>query len=476
MARLLGWLGLCLSFSVLLQAPFACRAEEGLLRAGFATADITPKVTSEKPVWLAGYGFNRKATGVHDPIMVRAAVLASGEQRIALVGVDLVGMQLPDVERVRRELPEFAHVLVGSSHNHEGPDVIGIWGRNPFHRGVDDDYVSLVIKQIVSAVRSAEKQLQPVSARFGTAEDESLVNDSRQPLAKDAVLRALHLEAGGKPAGLIVQWNSHPEAMGSKNTLLTADFPWATVGKLEKELGCPVVYLSGAVGGLLAPPGELKTASGKLLRDGSFEFTEEYGLLVADLALKAVKQSQPINLTPFRVATKRVSAPIDNAIYRAARAFGVLRREAWEWKGDPAAPGPPLGPKSPAGPVCLQTEVGCLALGELSLALIPGELYPELVYGKFQDPVEPNVDFPDAPREPYVAQIFGQRKWMLVGLANDEIGYLIPRSQWDEKPPFAYGRKESQYGEINSCGPQMAPIVMRALQACVEELQTSGEK
>jgi len=25
---------------------------------------------------------------------------------------------------------------------------------------------------------------------------------------------------------------------------------------------------------------------------------------------------------------------------------------------------------------------------------------------------------------------------MLLGLANDQIGYIIPKSQWDEKAPF----------------------------------------
>ena len=51
-----------------------------------------------------------------------------------------------------------------------------------------------------------------------------------------------------------MQWNCHPESLGSKNTLLTADFPWATVAALEKKIRCPVVYLSGAVGGLMALP------------------------------------------------------------------------------------------------------------------------------------------------------------------------------------------------------------------------------
>lgn len=50
----------------------------------------------------------------------------------------------------------------------------------------------------------------------------------------------------------------------------------------------------------------------------------------------------------------------------------------------------------------------------------------------------------------------------VLGLCNDELGYIIPMSQWDEKPPFAYGRERAQYGEINSAGPRVAPIVIDA--------------
>ena len=28
-----------------------------------------------------------------------------------------------------------------------------------------------------------------------------------------------------------------------------------------------------------------------------------------------------------------------------------------------------------------------------------------------------------------------------------ELGYILPKRQWDEKPPFCYGRKSAQYGE-----------------------------
>ena len=53
---------------------------------------------------------------------------------------------------------------------------------------------------------------------------------------------------------------------------------------------------------------------------------------------------------------------------------------------------------------------------------------------------------------------------MLIGLANDELGYIIPKRQWDKSPPFAYGREDAQYGEINSCSPEVAPIIMGALK------------
>ena len=101
-------------------------------------------------------------------------------------------------------------------------------------------------------------------------------------------------------------------------------------------------------------------------------------------------------------------------------------------------------------------------LGSARLVMIPGELYPELSLGRFQDPQDPGADYPGAEREPALRPL-SDAPLFLIGLANDELGYIIPRSQWDSEPPYAYGRSESQYGERNSVGPATAPLVMRAL-------------
>lgn len=438
---------------------------------GFAKEDITPDVQG-RPVWLAGYGLNRKATGVHDPLWARAVVLKDGGKKVALVSVDLIGLQYPNVLKIRRALPGFEYVLVSSTHQHEGPDVIGLWGPDRAHSGVDPSYLETVEQKVAAAVRKAEGGLAPASVAYGTADDESLVSDSRLPKVKDGVLRVLKFTApaGGKTLGLLVQWNCHPENLGSKNPLVTADFPYYTVGTLEKRHDCPVAYFTGAIGGLMsAPEDKFPKPGGGFYRDGDFEFARVYGEAVADLADKALKKTETISLSPFAVAAKPVGLPLFNPGYRQLRSIGVLPRPAYAWKGDPDQLGDELPAKQADGPVALQTEVAYLRLGDLHVAAIPGELYPELVYGRFQEPAESNADFPDAATEPPVMSSLPGPKTMLFGLANDEVGYIIPRRQWDWDAPFAYGRKERQYGEVNSVGPEVAPILMKALADRVRE-------
>ena len=65
---------------------------------------------------------------------------------------------------------------------------------------------------------------------------------------------------------------------------------------------------------------------------------------------------------------------------------------------------------------------------------------------------------------------------MVFGLANDELGYIIPRAQWDEKPPFAYGREESQYGEVNSVGDRTAPVLAEAFRALLRPTPTPATR
>lgn len=363
-------------------------AEAAPLDAGFAHGDVTPKVTEKKPV----------------------------------------GLQYPAVLKIRSRLTGFDYVLVASTHNHEGPDVIGIWGPSPFRSGVDPKYVEFVVDRVVQTIRQAAERTAPVHAAYGTATDETLLRDSRLPTAYDGVMRIVHFTAAGsdKTAGLLVQWSCHPESLGSRNRLITADFPFATVAALQKHYACPVVYFTGAVGGLMSNPPTIRTPDGKELHDETFEFAEAYGRAVARLAQKAADAAEPVSLSPMVVSARPVMIPLANPLYQAGRLLGVLTREALVYSDDFEKLGPPATAATPAEKLAVKTEVACL---------LPG------------------------------------KRVLLLGMANDEVGYIIPKRQWDHKPPFAYGRKQSQYGEINSCGPATAPVLMEALRRRVRELQ-----
>jgi hypothetical protein len=439
------------------------------LQAGFGEADITPKV-GDKPVYMAGFGQNRKATGVHDPLKARAIVLKHGEKKLAIASIDVVGFFHPNVTNVRKRLPGFTYVLVSSTHNHEGPDTLGLWGPNTWTTGVDPAYLKHVEDQVVAAVQAADSAARPVAARLGTAQAPELLHDGREPYIKHDELVALCFSDAKSeaPVGLVVQWNCHPETLASKNTEISADFVGATVKYLSEKHRCPVVYLTGTVGGLMTSLNlEVKDEKGRALADGTWEKTARYGRLVGQLADRALAGAKPVTLTPFTIRSRDVFLPLDNKLYLLGRQLGVLKREAFLWTGDPdkAEPAPA---KTGEKPLCLRTEVAWLRLGDLDVAAIPGEIYPELVLDKVQDPPDPGADFPQAPIEPAIyKQLRGPHR-MLIGLANDEIGYIIPKRQWDVLPPFCYGRKKAQYGEMNSVGPETAPLLCAAFKKLVQ--------
>lgn len=439
------------------------------LSVGFAEADVTPKLDPAKPVFVAGFGHNRRATRVHDPIVARAVVLSDGTRKVALVAVDVVGLFNAVAESVRKQVDGFAYVGVSSTHNHEGPDTLGLWGSSPFKSGVDKAYLKDVEAAIVRTIGAADRARRPATAKIGTVTAPELLEDNREPYVKHDELVAIRFEGtDGKPVGVLVQWNNHPETMASKNTELTADFVGYTVAELKKSQGCPVAYFTGTVGGLMTTLHlPVKNAKGEELKDGTWEKTEEYGKLLARAAEKALKDAKPVTLTPFDARRREVLIPVANDLYKIGWRVGVLERTFYKWENDPH-PAKPEETSDLTKPGAVRTEVGYLKLGDLEVAVIPGEIYPELVLGKVQDPADPGADFPDAPVEPSIyGQLAGKYK-MLIGLGNDEIGYILPKRQWDEKAPFCYGRKKAQYGEENSVGPEAGPILCQAFADLVK--------
>ena len=79
------------------------------------------------------------------------------------------------------------------------------------------------------------------------------------------------------------------------------------------------------------------------------------------------------------------------------------------------------------------------------------------------------ADFPNATVEPAIKPQMTAPFRMLFGLANDEIGYIIPKSEWDEKAPWLQNAPKRWYGEVNSIGPEAAPMIAAAFAALLRQ-------
>jgi hypothetical protein len=423
------------------------------LSAGAAKRIITPDLDKFAPVYMAGFGNNRRAASIHDDLWARC--LAVGTERMPLVmcGVDSIGLFREDVlkirELVKQQYGKEVDVVVAALHDHQAPDTMGLWGPSEGKSGINEAYNSYVIERTAEAVVEAVKNLAPATFVFAKAHPEildSFVHDNRPPVVHDAeVIAVSAIGADGKRIGTLLNWANHPETLGSRNTAITSDYSGYLRGELEKRLGGMAVFINGAVGGMQSPLG----AKIEGVAEESFEKAKFIGEHVADIAADAVLEAKPGELTGFVFAENTIYIPVANPGFQAAAKADLYKgRKPMSANGSTAAP---------VGLIRLRNGDKTL----LEIALVPGELYPELSVGGVERYA--GADFPDAPIEPAIKSNMDAPYRMLFGLADDEIGYIIPKAEWDNRPPWLNGASKRWYGEVNSVGPEAAPMITETI-------------
>ncbi len=426
------------------------------MRAGAASRVVTPDL-AKGPVFMAGFDNNRRATAIHDDLFARCLALQPGETPLVICGVDSIGLFWDDVLRIRQtvktKLGRNADVIVAAMHDHQAPDTMGLWGSNAATSGINEDYTSLVIERTAEAALAAIANLRPASialAKTHPPELDTFIHDNRPPDVHDAELILLAVTgADSKPIATLINWANHPETLGSRNTQITADYPAAIYKRLEERRGGVAVFVNGAVGGMQSPLGAKIAA----IPDNSFEKAERIGQRVADIGSDALEHAQPVNITRYEFQERIVRIPIANKGFEQAAQANIYHGRKPSVDGQTSVPVGLIRLLDGANPM-------------LEIALVPGELYPELSVGGIQK--YEGADFPDAPPEPAIKNLMKAPYRMLFGLADDEIGYIIPKSEWDNQPPWLQNAPKRWYGEQNSVGPEAAPIITATLKELIE--------
>ena len=473
-------------------------AEPGRLSVGFAKMPITPQVTDTwndfnnnakfepeqgetyndvnsnnrfDPVWIAGFHNRRPAQGVHDDLWARVMVLDDGATRVAITSIDAIGFIYDDAVDIRKSAHDKIncdYTIISSTHVHQAPDLIGIWGDSFFKSGVNTEYMRYVKRQTVAAIATAVKNLVPVKLKIGQDLEGAIpyVVDSRDPQEMDPgirIIQAIEISSG-KTLGSLVSWSNHPETLWSKNLLISSDFPHFFRKSIEngvhkgdrllaQGLGGITVFVNGAVGGLMTtnPSHPIPDPfDGQMHKGATFEKAQAQGQQLGLLALNAIRSADVVEIDQvgIKIRAKTISIPLDNRNFLLGFLLGVIDHGTTGW-------------------LDVKTEVAALRIGPISIITIPGEIYPEIINGGVVSP--PGQDYNLDPVEipPLRSMMPGKFKFVF-GLANDEIGYIIPKSEWDEIPPYLYNHHKSPYGEVNSIGPEAGPIVHESLMELLE--------
>jgi hypothetical protein len=306
----------------------------GLL-AGAAATVVTPPVGVD----LTGYGGRPSGcTAIHDNIYARALVLDNGARTVALLSLDVVGVDFDVLADIRKGVASATGIpanalLVNASHTHAGPATQTLRGLGE----PDPEYVADFTRKAVETVAKAHENRVP--ARLGYGREHVQIGWNRRHRRTDGRIviadnphgvvvphvDCLKVEtAEGEPLAVWFSHACHPVTMGGDNLAVSSEFPGVAVDVVERVEGGTALFAQGCCGDI------------NPIRRGSFDAVRKNGRILAaavvtacetieanktDVPLDAALETVPLSLQP--------PTPLDQ-VERQIESFERLVAEAKE--------------------------------------------------------------------------------------------------------------------------------------------------
>ncbi len=454
------------------------------MQVGFAIADITPPLGTEVPGGLN----KRYSVSVHDPLYASAVVIAQGESRVALVGLDALSVRGFTVREAREMIQARCgipgeNVLVGCSHTHNGGPTCGALP-GEFSRAWDPDlceslaqghatsaspeYCREVAGQIATAVAVADQRKREALLAAGRGQEATVAFNRRfkmrdgtqmthpgkgNPEILDwagpadpevGVLSAWTPE--GELLGAVVNFTLHGTVYGGGTSSDWIHYLRETVRAVYAGAG--VVFLNGACG-------DVTQVNNLSLQESEFgeKWARRIGQKVGAEALKVLADAEPGEMESVAAASTRLAlktrevseerfrtalghvtsdAPRDTVDYIFAR-DEVLLHEHNKW--EPAAP----------------CEVQAIQVGPVAYVANPAEYFCQF-----------GLDIKSRSRFPYT--------WV-VELANGCVGY-VPTP---EALGPAGGGYEPRLAMSSKLAPEAGGLIADASVGLLETLTPGAE-
>lgn len=247
------------------------------MTGGVARANINPPVGILHANW--GAQTHEIAQGIDMDLTATAVVLSDKNKEVALVAVDIIGIDDELFEETAKKISELANIdkeniCIAASHTHSGPTIARL-NRSWASKGVEAAkiYRSLLPEKIAGAVWEAKNNMIPVRINMGLGECAINVNrrfqvpkDAKNSDGKswhgnrvivgrnwkgftDREVRVIRIDdVNEKPLAVIVNYAAHGTTMAFDNKKITPDYPGAMRKTVEDITGAACLFFQGAAG------------------------------------------------------------------------------------------------------------------------------------------------------------------------------------------------------------------------------------
>jgi hypothetical protein len=171
------------------------------------------------------------------------------------------------------------------------------------------------------------------------------------------------------------------------------------------------------------------------VKDHSFEEAQEMGMKLAHVAINLLQNLATNSLDKINFESHTFPVRLTNILFRIAIHRGILP-----------------DPREQHG--YLTTEVNLIKIGGCWMVSVPGELLPKLGL-----------------RIKQKLKNAGAQVAVVIGLGNDELGYILPKE--DFRYPLNPFKPRSHYEETMSISKEIGPQVMAAVDELLKPQKTN---
>jgi len=420
------------------------------LRAAVSRANITPPIGIE----LTGFAGRGPSVGLGDELHATALLLDDGRERVAIVHLDLIGVDAQWAAATRALIAQRGRlpadsILLCCTHTHYGPTGRGA-GEDP-RESPEAAYMAQLRFTLAGLLQEARGKLAPVTARVGRSESDIGVNrrerlpdgriilgrNPQGPIDREVVLVRFD-RPDGEPVACLLNFAAHPVSQTHTGRLISADFPGYARQVAEDLTGAACLFLQGACGNI-----------NSVIMEEGLQSPRTLGKRLGAAAIQACETAIPVEAAPIGVACREARLPaktygsieeaqaaVDGLLAETERARDAGNRSRLWWaehrlsRATACLESLQLGKPLPPVPA----PVWGVALGEIGLATGPGEIFCQIGMAVKRAGVLPHT--------------------LYVSNTNGSIGYV--------PVPEAYPEGGYEVESASRVGPEAAAVLERA--------------